>query len=105
MDIIPTVVAFERGLEPDQEYLRSIPDDINETITSLYTSGHPAIKCPKDAAKVLFENLTHHLRSKVKHEFLEHEVTQEEMDAAAKYGRFPQRPSDLFLKVCVSSIM
>ncbi len=92
-------------LNGNPEYLLSTHDGTNETVTSLYASGHPAIKCPKDAAKILFEKLAHHLRSKVKHELLEHEVTQEEMDAAAKYGRFPQRPSDLFLKVCVLVIM
>jgi hypothetical protein len=96
MDISPTIVGFERDLERNPEYLRSIPNNTNETVTSLYASGHPNIKCPNDAAKVLFEKPAHRFRSKDKHE-----VTQEEMDAAAKYGRFPQRPSDLFLKVCV----
>lgn len=81
--------------------LHSIPDDSNQTVTSLYASEHPNIKCPKDAAKILSEKPAHHLRSKIKHELLEHEVTQEDMDAAAEYGQFPERPSDLFLKVCV----
>jgi hypothetical protein len=105
MDNSPTNLTSERDIERDLEHLHSISDSTSETVTSLYTSGHPTIKCPKDAANVLFKKLAYRLRLKAKHEFLKHEVTQEEMDAAAKYGRFPRRPSDLFLKVCVSSIM
>ncbi|CAF1269530.1 unnamed protein product [Adineta steineri] len=71
----------------------------NETVTSVYASGDPAIKCPKDAVEMLFEKPAHRLRSKIKHESFDHDVTQEEMDAAAQFGRFPHRPSDLFLKI------
>ncbi|CAF1330989.1 unnamed protein product [Adineta steineri] len=71
----------------------------NETVTSLYASGDPSIKCPKDAVEMLFEKPAHRLRSKIKHELFDHDVTQEEMDAAAEFGRFPHRPSDLFLKI------
>ncbi|UJR19523.1 hypothetical protein I4U23_022653 [Adineta vaga] len=71
----------------------------NETVTSVYATGQSTIKCPKDAIDILFKKSNHHLRSKVKHELLKHEVTQEEIDSAAKYGRFSQRPSDLFLKL------
>lgn len=102
MDSSVTSTEFEHN----PKYIQSILDGTSETITTLYASGDSNIKSPKDAAKANFEKSTHHLRSKIKHEFCKHEfykheMTQEEMDAAAKYGRFPQRPSDLFLKVCI----
>jgi hypothetical protein len=99
MDITPTIEAFALTVERDLASLPSIADGTTETVTSLYASGHPAVQCPKDAATILFEKPAYHLRSKIKHELLEHEVTQADMDVAAEYGRFPQRPSDLFLKV------
>ena len=33
------------------------------------------------------------------------EYTKEDLDRAAACGRFPDRPSDLFLKVCARSIL
>ncbi len=103
MDMSSTIIKFEHDpiVRHNSEHLHLNFNATNETVTSLYASGHPNITCPKDATKILFEKPAHHLRSKVKREFLEHEVTQDEMDMAAKYGRFPQRPSNLFLKVCV----
>ncbi len=77
--------------------LNNIPQ---QTVTSVFASGHPSIKSPEDAVKFLFPKHRHHLRYKIKHKTLHHhEVTQEELDVAAKFGRFSQRPSDLFLKV------
>ena len=73
----------------------------DETVTSVYASGHPNIKCPKDAVKLLFHKSAYHSASKIKRELLEHEITHDDLDAVAKYGRFPYRPSDLFLKVCI----
>jgi hypothetical protein len=99
MDTVARSVTFEDVLDLQQEFFSSIDDDLNSSVSSLYASGHRAIKCPKDATEILFAKPAHHLQSKFKRQLLEHEVTQEDMDAAAEYGRFPQRPSNLFLKV------
>jgi hypothetical protein len=75
-----------------------------QTVTSVLASGYPLIRSPKDAAKFLFSKPHYHLRHKIKHKILHHEVTQEELDIAAKFGRFSERPSDLFLKVNLTNI-
>jgi hypothetical protein len=81
------------------EFQMSLDNIPQQTVTSLFASGHPLIKSPEDAVKLLFSKHHHHLPHKIKHKIFHHEVTQEELDVAAKFGRFSQRPSDLFLKV------
>jgi hypothetical protein len=90
----------ENKLDDERKEFRLSPDDISkQTVTALLASRHPSLKSPGDAVKLLFPKQHHYLRHKVKHKILHHEVTQEELDVAAKFGRFSQRPSDLFLKV------
>jgi hypothetical protein len=84
--------------EYDQE-LPSIDDLSKQTVTSLLASGPPIVSSPQDAAEILFSNKLHHLRPRITYEILEHEITENELDIAANYGRFPFRPSDLFLKL------
>jgi hypothetical protein len=94
------IETSENKRDDEREQFQLSPDNIpQETVTSLLASGHPSIKSPKDAVKFLFPRQHHHLWHKIKHKILHHEVTQEELDVAAKFGRFSQRPSDLFLKV------
>ena len=76
-----------------------------ETVTALYASGRPAFKCPKDAIDFLSKKSPHHERSESMHDWLESAVTPEQLDALASCGGFPHRPSDLFLKVGVQSIL
>lgn len=99
------VSSTNEAVQQDSEYIRWIADKTKDTVTSLYASNQSTIQSPEDAVKILLRKQGHHLGSKEKHEILEHVVTQEEMNAVAKYGRFSQRPSDLFLKVCVLSII
>jgi hypothetical protein len=94
------IKTSENELKDEQEEFRLPPDNIPEqTVTYLLRSGHPSIKSPEDAVKFLFSKHYHHFRYKIKHKIVHHEVTREELDVAAKFGRFSQRPSDLFLKV------
>lgn len=57
-------------------------------ITSLYTSEYSDIHNPEDATKALYDKPTHHLRMKFRHGFFDHKLTQEDLNTAAKYGRF-----------------
>ncbi len=80
--------------------MKTNDDDKIQTVTSLYASGHPSIHCPEDAIKSHFSNgYYHRLQFKIKSKLHRHEITQKELDIAAEFGRFPHRPSDLFLKV------
>lgn len=81
------------------EFRLSLDNIPQQTVTSLFASGHPSIESPEDAVKFLFSKHRHYLRHTIKHKIFHHEVTQKELDVAAKFGRFSQRPSDLFLKV------
>jgi len=94
------IETSDNELNDEQEEFRLPLDNIpQQTVTSLLASGHPSIKSPEDAVKFLFPKHHHHFRYKIKHKILHHEVTREELDVATKFGRFSQRPSDLFLKV------
>jgi hypothetical protein len=79
--------------------LPSIDDQSKQTITSLLASESSKIKSAKEAAEILFSKPFPSLRTRVNDEFLEHEITEDELNFAAEFGRFPQRPSDLFLKL------
>jgi phosphatidylserine/phosphatidylglycerophosphate/cardiolipin synthase-like enzyme len=79
--------------------LPPMDDESKQTVTSLYASQFPAIKCPKDAAENLFHKPLHFLRSRINQEIFEHEITEDELNFAAEFGRFGQRPSNLFLKL------
>ncbi|CAF3542409.1 unnamed protein product [Rotaria socialis] len=70
-----------------------------ETVTFVLAKKTPAVENPQEAAESLFSKPLNHLRPRINHEILEHEITPEELDAAAQYGRFMERPSDLFLKL------
>jgi hypothetical protein len=82
-----------------EEFQLPLENISQQTVTSLFASGHPSIKSPGDAVKFLFSKHHHRLWYKIKHKIFHYEVTQDELDVAAKFGRFTQRPSDLFLKV------
>ena len=99
MDASLTVETLERALQKNFEYPKSIFEKTNNTVTSLYASNPLISRAPQQAADILLGKPKHHFQSKDQRKLFEHEVTNEEMDLAAKYGRFPQRPSDLFLKV------
>ncbi|CAF3002949.1 unnamed protein product [Rotaria sp. Silwood2] len=77
----------------------SIDNISRETVTSLLACEPPVVQSPQEAAEKLFSQPLHHLRPQINYEILQHEITQEELDTAAKYGRFIERPSDLFLKL------
>ncbi|CAF1585690.1 unnamed protein product [Adineta ricciae] len=63
------------------------------------TNDEPRPLVPQQAVDILLDKPKHNFKSKDQQKLFEHEVTNEEMNLAAKYGRFPQRPSDLFLKL------
>ena len=77
----------------------SIEDLPQETVTSYLASASTIVRNSQEAAELLFRKSASHLRPRIKHEILEHEITDDELDAAARFGRFPSRPSDLFLKL------
>jgi phosphatidylserine/phosphatidylglycerophosphate/cardiolipin synthase-like enzyme len=85
-------------LKYDQD-LPSIDDLPKQTVTELLACGPPVIKSPQDAAEILFSKPLHHLRPRINYEILQHDITEKELDLAANFGRFPYRPSDLFLKL------
>ncbi|CAF4947150.1 unnamed protein product [Rotaria sp. Silwood1] len=87
---------FNSQQEEFQLLQNAIPQ---QTVTSLFACGHPLIRSPKDAIKFLFLKHYYHLRHDIERKILHHDVSQQELDAAAKFGRFSQRPSDLFLKL------
>ncbi|CAF4250542.1 unnamed protein product, partial [Rotaria sordida] len=91
-------VTLMKSRKYNQDF-QSIDNISRETITSLLACELPAVQSPREAAEILFSKPLHHLRSRINYEILQHEITQEELDAAAKYGRFIERPSDLFLKL------
>ncbi|CAF1355142.1 unnamed protein product [Rotaria sordida] len=91
-------VMFMKSRKYNQDF-QSIDNISRETITSLLACELPAVQNPREAAEILFPKSLHHLRSRINYEILQHEITQDELDAAAKYGRFIERPSDLFLKL------
>ncbi len=95
-----TIDIRDNELVNEREDFQLFPYNINQqTVTSLFACGHPSIRSPEDAVRLLFSKHCHNLRRKIKHKIVHTEVTQEELDTAAKFGRFSQRPSDLFLKV------
>jgi phosphatidylserine/phosphatidylglycerophosphate/cardiolipin synthase-like enzyme len=81
------------------EDLPSIDNLSKQSVTSLLASGPSFVKSPQDATEILFSKPLHHLRPRINYEILEHEITEEELNIAANFGRFPYRPSDLFLKL------
>ncbi|CAF1352428.1 unnamed protein product [Rotaria sordida] len=91
-------VTLMKSRKYNQDF-QSIDNISRETITSLLACELPAVQNPREAAEILFSKPLHHLRSRINYEILQHEITQDELDAAAKYGRFIERPSDLFLKL------
>lgn len=74
-------------------------DSSQQSITKLLAAGLSDLQCARDAAERLFAKPIPHLRARIKDEILHHEVTEEELNTAANFGRFPYRPSDLFLKL------
>ncbi|CAF1383989.1 unnamed protein product [Rotaria sp. Silwood1] len=92
-----SVTSIEQ-LKHDQD-LPPIENISRETVTSLLASEVPVVQSPKEAAETLFSQPLHHLRPRINYEILQHEITEEELNAAAQYGRFIERPSDLFLKL------
>jgi len=70
-----------------------------QTVTSLLASEFSTIHSPKDAAEILFSKPSISLRSQIDYEIFKHEITDDELDFAAEFGRFPYRPSNLFLKL------
>ncbi|CAF0982708.1 unnamed protein product [Adineta ricciae] len=86
-------------LVDDNDDLLSLDQISKETVTSLVSNGPPLVKSPQDAAEILFNPPKHHLRSRVSYEILDREVTEDDLNIAAEYGRFPYRPSQLFLKL------
>ncbi|CAF4643135.1 unnamed protein product [Rotaria socialis] len=91
-------------LDEGEKYRLPRDNILQQTVTSVFASGYPSIKSPEEAVKFLFSKHHHHLWHKIKHKIVHHEVTQEEIDVAARFGRFFQRPSDLFLKLFYSVI-
>ncbi|CAM4798953.1 unnamed protein product [Rotaria magnacalcarata] len=91
-------IASLETLKYDQDY-PPIESLSQETVTSVLAKEPSVIDNPRDAVRSLFSKPLHHLRPRINHETLEHEITPEELDAAAQYGRFMERPSDLFLKL------
>jgi len=83
--------------------IRNLPplvnDHFQQTVTSLLASESSTIKSPKDAVEFLFSKPLHFLRARINYELFEHEITEDELNFAADFGRFPSRPSDLFLKL------
>ena len=77
----------------------AVNDLSQETVTSCFACGPPIVTSPQEAAELLFSKPLSHLRSRVQYEILEHEITDDELDVAARFGRFPYRPSNLFLKL------
>ncbi|CAF1197233.1 unnamed protein product [Rotaria sordida] len=92
-----SVTSIEQ-LKYDQDF-PSIDNISRQTVTSLLACEPSVVQSPQEAAETLFSKPLHHLRPRVNYEILQHEITQEELDAAAEYGRFIERPSDLFLKL------
>ena len=74
-------------------------NDKDSSITTLLAAESLGIQSARDAAEMLFSKPIPHLRARIKDEILRHEVTEEELNIAANFGRFPYRPSDLFLKL------
>ena len=97
----PTSVAVSIPIEQLNHIkeLPSIDNQSNQSVTSLLASKSSIITSPKEAAEILFSKSIPYLRSRVNYEILEHEITEDELDFAAKFGRFPHRPSDLYLKL------
>jgi phosphatidylserine/phosphatidylglycerophosphate/cardiolipin synthase-like enzyme len=79
--------------------LPAIDDQSKQSITSLLASKSSNVNSAKEAAEILFSKPHHHLQSRVVYEFDKHEITEDELNFAAEFGRFPYRPSDLFLKL------
>lgn len=83
-----------------EDDLPSIDKLSKQSITSVLASSNPPIiRSPQDAADILFYKSIRHKRARINYEFLEREITDEDLDIAANYGQFPFRPSDLFLKL------
>ena len=90
----------DNELDDELKEFQLFPDSIpQETVTSLLASGHPSIESPADAVKFLFHRYQHPLWYIIKQKILHYDLTQEELDVTTTFGRFSQRPSDLFLKV------
>ncbi|CAF0891721.1 unnamed protein product [Adineta ricciae] len=70
-----------------------------QTVTSLLAEKSSIIDSPKYAAEILFSKPAPFLRARINYEFSTHNITEAELDFAADFGRFPYRPSTLFLKL------
>lgn len=70
-----------------------------ETVTSLLANEQTVIRSPQEAIEKHFPTALHNLRPRINYEILKREITEEDLDAAAQYGKFNERPSDLFLKL------
>lgn len=99
----PIGTTTKDTVRKELDYLSSLFNGNQDTVTSLYASRHPAFKCPKDAIDFLLKQWAHHERSEITNGWDDYELTDEQLDDLAKYGQFPQRPSDLFLKVRIRS--
>ena len=82
----------------------SVENLTQQTVTSILSSDLPIAKSPQDAVEVLFSKPLHHLRSRINYEINEHEITEEELNIAASFGRFIERPSELFLKLFYNTL-
>jgi phosphatidylserine/phosphatidylglycerophosphate/cardiolipin synthase-like enzyme len=96
-DSKPNTTSIE--MTKNDQNLPSVEDLSQETVTSFLACGPPIAKSPQDAVELLFSKPLHHLRPRINYEILEHEITEEELNTAAKFGRFIERPSELFLKL------
>ena len=86
-------------MSKNEQSLPPLDDLPRQTITSFVADVSSIVKSPEDAAEVIFTKPPPHLRSRIEFELLEHEITADELDLAAQFGRFPHRPSELFLKL------
>lgn len=96
---VTTESSMNELIDKQEESQLCSDNILQHTVTSLFAHGYPLIKSSGDAVKVLFSKHRHYLRHKNKYKIIHNRITQEELDIAANFGRFLQRPSDIFLKV------
>jgi hypothetical protein len=98
----PNTISASIPIEMHHHHIRELPaidDQSKQSVTSLLASESLKIKSAKEAVEILFSKPFPRLRPRVNYEFDEHDITEDELNFAAEFGRFPQRPSDLFLKL------
>ena len=87
MTLSTTIGTSDNKLINAREVFQLFPFNIlQQTMTCLFACGHPSIKSPEDAVRLLFPNHCHYLRRKFKHKIVHNEVTQEGLDVAADFG-------------------